>query len=109
MKQVISILLIIVISNAISQTLYEQCYSTWGKDQLGTRKNTIFSAGYLKFSVAMMLHTYGVQPMEQKFLENCILDQRIKVDMLLEINLSGLQLISLDSIIKESSQLHNLK
>ncbi len=40
-------------------TLYKQCDSTWGSNQLGTCSETICSAGCAMSSVAMMLTTKG--------------------------------------------------
>ena len=40
-------------------TLYKQCDSTWGSNQLGTCSDTICSAGCAMSSVAMMLTTKG--------------------------------------------------
>eukprot|EP00055_Hartaetosiga_balthica_P008606 m.32617 g.32617 ORF g.32617 m.32617 type:complete len:218 (-) comp6393_c0_seq2:5479-6132(-) len=43
-----------------SWTLYKQCDSAWGSNHLGTSSDTICSAGCAMSSVAMLLHSRGL-------------------------------------------------
>lgn len=54
---IFSIFIVLIYSR--NYTLYKQCNSAWGNEQLGTSSNTICSAGSIITDVAMGLSGIG--------------------------------------------------